>query len=123
VSQTTDGKLNIVGVFDTIRGPQAPVAHPLLYVVSSVEADVSAGFDHAAQLKIVDADGSEILASPVLPVRFTKPPSRGMPMRTSFIAQLAGVVFPRFGDYAVTLWLNGVAQESVTLYVRQLGAA
>lgn len=122
VNQTEDGKLNIMGTFDFIMGAQEPVAHPRIFVVSTIEANVSAGFHHTAQLKIADEDGSDIFAGPIMPFEFGRPGAPGMPMRANFVLQLVGIVFPRFGDYSVTLWVNGVAAETATLYIKRAPA-
>ena len=99
VHETKEGKLAIIGEFDTIGALKAPARHALCYLVARLEASVSEGSHHKLQVTLVDEDGKQVLPlTPPMDVSFV-PTGRGRPLRGQLIVQFADIELPRFGDY------------------------
>lgn len=120
VNETKEGKANIIGEFDRIHSPTVPVVHPFLSIAARFEAHISEGTDHEVQIGLYDEDGKEILPlSPPIPLKFVAI-GRGKPLRGNIIAQLSGVNFPHYGDYAFHLLVDGRHMASVPFTVAQM---
>ncbi|HKJ93986.1 MAG TPA: hypothetical protein VJ957_12525 [Longimicrobiales bacterium] len=103
VTETREGKLVIVGEFDTIAAPSAPVTHAPMYLVARLEAtDADELENHAFRLGLFTDDGREIVPlSPPNPLRLLRTgPGR---LRGQVIVQLGAVTFPEFGVYEFRL--------------------
>jgi hypothetical protein len=118
VNASVEGKLNIAGEFNSIFSDQIPIAYPFFVVVARIEANAGEGLDHAAQFRITDDDGKKIVETPPFPMKFAKA-APGMPVRANVLIQMAGVVFPRHGDYTVHILVDGVQRDETTMYVRK----
>jgi hypothetical protein len=116
---TPEGKLNVSGEFNLIRSPSVPFAHPKMSVVAKFEAHQTEGLEHAAQVKIAGPDGADIFQTPIFPLKFWTFEA-GVPIIAGMITNVAGVVFPEFGDYSVHLFVDGVAWDETAIYVRPL---
>jgi hypothetical protein len=121
VSHTTERKLNIMGEFNLLANTQTPVVQPMMYIIGRIEASVTAGVQHSSQLIVTDEDGARIWESPLIPFAFRKASIAGLPMRADLVYQIGGMMFPKFGAYSFTLWINGVAQETAVVHVQQAG--
>ena len=115
-----DGKLNILGVFQEVNPGGFPAMVAQMFLVVSFEASV-AEFDTEKHVRIalLEADGSEVMAmeGPMLVQRPQRPGSR------AFINQvlgLQGLAFPRAGDYAFHIVVNGEEKRAVPLRVNEL---
>jgi len=118
VNISREGKINIAGEFNSFHFGKMPGSWPLMSIFARFEAHLGEGLEHALQIKVTDQDGAAVLQSPVVEMKFKKLGS-GIPARADVIAQLAGITFPRYGDYTVHLFVDGVRRGDTTLYVRQ----
>lgn len=117
VSHTREGKLNVMGEYNAAINPSLPVALPMAYVAARVVASVTAGLTHSSQLIVTDQDGNVLWRGPLLPFAFGKPPA-GQDMRADLVYQIGGMVFPEYGPYSFTLWIDDVALETAVLHVQ-----
>ena len=117
VSQTTDGKLNIMGIFDGFEASTLPLILPQIQVVGRLEASHAAGDTHSAQLKVTDEDGAVIYESPIVPLQFLKALKKGWLMRADVAFRIGGLSLPNAGDYSVALWIDGIALGTARLNV------
>ena len=117
-----EGKLNILGVFDTIYTRQFPTTHPQMQVVVRFEADpTEVGGERQVEIRVVDPDGDAVLRVPgTLTVRAAV---RGDRAQIDRIVALTGVTFPGPGRYALTIVVDGATAATVALYVEELGTA
>ena len=97
---TADGKLNILGTFDTIHAGSFPVVHPMMHLVLRFSASpAEAGESRDLTIRVLDPDGKNlgdiegqlVVPSPAQPGRRV-----GLELRLS----LANTVYPAPGDYA-----------------------
>ena len=116
---SAEGKLNIAGEFNSFHASAVPMIWPQFTIVARLEAPTVEGEQHAAQFKIQDDDGKSIFESPPLPIKFGAT-GKGVPLRATMMMNLVGIAFPKFGDYGVHIFVDGVRRGDVTLYVRQV---
>ena len=114
------GKINILGTFDSIQGGAVPVVHPHCAVAARLRFSKSEEGEHLIKINIIDEDGK-----PVVQPFETKGDVRfgGVP-RTSIavnmILNLQGLKFASFGEYAVDLSVDGKHVSSLPLTVSQM---
>lgn len=110
-----EGKLNILGIFDTIWARDFPFRHGSMAFVVRVRADFTEAGTHRLEVRLVDADGKQLFrAEGPLEVAAAGP---GRPLKPHIIMGLTGVSFPRAGDYSFEVFLDGDHRRSVPLYV------
>ncbi|MDQ2668182.1 MAG: hypothetical protein M3Z05_19600 [Gemmatimonadota bacterium] len=114
-----EGKLNIAGDFNAIFAQTEPIGWPIFSVVVRLEGSLSEGEDHAVQLKVSDDDGMSVFESAPFPIKFGKA-GRGMPTRADLVLPIAGLVFPRFGDHSVSIFVDGILRATTVLYVKSV---
>ena len=62
VNETNDGKLNVLGIFDTISANQFPATHPELRLVISIEFTVAeCGTERELTVDFIDQDGNRVI--------------------------------------------------------------
>jgi len=112
------GRLSILGVFDTIFAPQLPAAHPQCAVALRIRfSRVEAG-RHRLTLHIVDDDANMVI--PPLQGEFEiqlKPNDRQA--TANLVLNLQGLQLLKYGEYAVNLAIDGREEASVPFFVRQ----
>src|SRR5437016_2529660 len=99
------GKMNIIGVFDSINAPNAPiVATPFSVAARMRFMSLEAG-NKSIRIAIVDADGREVLPALNANISVQVPPN--LPSATAQI--LLGIQqlrLPHFGEYSIGLAVN-----------------
>ncbi len=95
-----EGKLNVLGEFDSIHASTFPLTYPTMVLVVRLEAHPTEAGDHTLRLHLNDEDGQDVV--PPLQGEFPTgdPPFLGVPIRTApLILQMHGV---RFGGRGTT---------------------
>jgi hypothetical protein len=112
-----EGKLNILGIFDTIWGREFPVRHASMVFVLRVKADFTDQGDHTLEVRLIDADGKQLFrAEGPMQVPSGAP---GRPVKPHVILGLSGVSFAVAGDYSFEVIIDGHHLRSVPLHVMQ----
>lgn len=104
-SVTADGKLNILGIFDTIYGTSLPVETSGLRLVMQMQTEPQdRGTAVAIAIRMLDAHGHNLLPHPLqrLIVPEQLPPHVNRPQ----VVEFNGVHFEDFGDYVFTISVN-----------------
>jgi hypothetical protein len=117
---TTDGKLNVMGVFGRMTVTRLPITYPSLYLVARFEARVTEGTRHTVQVALVDTDGQEVvpkLAPIPLHFQITGP---GRPLRAQLLMEFADLRLPVLGEYDFHIFVDGEYLESVPLYLESV---
>ena len=112
-----EGKLNILGEFDSIHASSFPLTYPTMVLVVRMEAHPTEVGDHRLKLQLIDADGQDVV--PPLEGEFTtgRPPFPGVPVRTApIILQMHGVRFDHPGHYSFELLVDGHHLRSLPLH-------
>ena len=112
-----NGKLNLLGAFDTIYTQQLPAIHPQCSIALRVTFFNGDEGKHNLQLNFVDADGHSIAKFPHIPVEVALPEDMHFGTR-NFIVNLQQLKFDNPGLYSIDLSLDGQQQASIPLLVR-----
>lgn len=111
------GKLNILGVYDTIAGPRAPLVHARCAIVLKIRFERIERGDHRLKLNIVNQDGGLVIPSLDAPLTINFPDTA--PSATAqLILDLQNVRFETFGEFAIDLAVDGRQEASIPLFVR-----
>ncbi len=114
------GKLNLLGTFDSIWATQMPAVHPLCAVALRIRFMKIEEGEHKVKISIVDGDGKGVVR-PVeasLNIQFKNTPLTSM--ATNLILNLQGLKFPVYGEYSIDLAIDGRHEVSLPLYVNTL---
>ena len=117
-----NGKLNLLGAFDTIYAREMP-GHPSAMSVA-LRVTFMAGDEGKRLLKVnfVDADGQSIMPSLDIPVEITLPDEMHFCTR-NFILNIQQLKFDEPGLYAVDVSLDDRSQASIPLLVKHVPPA
>ncbi len=116
-----EGKLNILGIFDTIWAREFPVRHAAMVFVLRVKADFTDQGSHTLEVRLLDADGEQLFrAEGPIQVPGSAP---GRPVKPHVIMGLSGVSFRSPGDYSFEVMIDGHHLKSVPLYIMEAPAA
>jgi len=117
-TQTQNGKLVLVGVFDRIfaKNPQK-IQIPSCYLVFDLQCSVGDGPDHLVELELLNEDEVSVTPRTTLDGFLFKPNGPGLPMRGRGIMQLVGLGVPRYGDYHFRIYVDGAAVGELPLFV------
>ena len=112
-----NGKLNLLGAFDTIYTQQLPAIHPQCSIALRVTFSSGDEGKHALQVNFVDADGRPIAKFPPIPVEVSLPDDIHFGTR-NFIVNIQQLKFDNPGLYSIDVLLNSRPQASIPLLVR-----
>lgn len=113
------GKLNLLGVFDTLWAKEVPATHPACAIAIRLRfAQIEEG-NHRVRVTFADADGKLVMPpmNATLGVRF-KPEDTSA--TANLVLNLQQVKLLQFGEYTIDLAVDGRQEGSVPLYVRQV---
>ena len=114
-----NGKLNLLGAFDTIFARELPAIHPQCAV--ALRVTFFNGDEGKRQLKLnfVDADGHAIMPPIPIPVEVTLPEDMHFGTR-NFIINIQQLKFDQPGLFSVDVTLDGQQQASIPLLVKHV---
>jgi hypothetical protein len=114
-----NGKLNLLGAFDTIYAPQLPAMHPQCAV--ALRVTFMSGDEGARKLRLnfVNADGRAIMPSIEIPVAVALPDDAHFVTR-NFIVNIQQLKFAEAGLYSVDVRLDDKSQGSIPLLIKHL---
>lgn len=112
----SDGKLDILGVFNELYAKDFPARqeHMVLVGIVEWERDVEGRIPFSVDL--VDADEMSIFSIEGHTDVDARPPSRA-PARSHFIMPLKNVMFPAMGRYGIRINLNGSEISGPSLHL------
>ena len=118
-NRTSNGKLNVLGIFNIINVKAFPAYHPQMYIIAGLSVS-PAEFDigREIQIKICDSDAKTIFD---WKSDFKVPrPSNGGYASFQSILKVDGVIFPKPDTYQVSLLINNDEKATTKLYVNQV---
>lgn len=116
-AQENDGKLTVVGTFDTVVAREFPCAHPYMSVALRLRFDIWEFGRHVFRVETRDLDGA-----PVMEPLSGSLDVRGVGNATAvshILFNAAGVRFAGPGVVAFVLFMDDREAASVPLYVRK----
>jgi hypothetical protein len=112
-----NGKLNLLGAFDTIFAPQMPAVHPQCAVALRFTFMSGDEGERKLKLNFVNADGRAIMPSIEIPVTVTLPDDVHFLTR-NFIVNIQQLKFAEAGLYSVDVRLDDQSQGNIPLTVK-----
>jgi hypothetical protein len=113
-----NGKLNLLGAFDTIYAPQLPAVHPQCAV--ALRVTFMSGDEGTRQLRLnfVDADGRSIMPNlPPMLVEVRLPDDVHFVTR-NFIVNFQNLQFTEAGLYSVDVRLDDKSEGNIPLSIK-----
>jgi uncharacterized protein DUF6941 len=113
-----DGKLNILGEFDTIYAVETPAVWPVMFFVAKVKISEADGAHHRFELRVLNDDGQ--LVAPVATLEGESGPSPipGTLGGGNLILGIRNARFPEYGTYTFELRGNNQRVCEVLVHVR-----
>jgi hypothetical protein len=112
-----NGKLNILGTFDTIMTQQLPAVHPQCSIALRIAFSRIEEGAHKVRMNFVDEDGKFVMPSIDMPVEVTIPADLNFLVR-NFIINIQQLKFEKPGQYAVDIAIDGRQETSIPLQVK-----
>jgi hypothetical protein len=112
-----NGKLNLLGAFDTIFTQTLPAVHPQCSIALRVTFGNEDEGAHKLRLNFVDADGRSIMPGIDIPVQVTMPGDSHFATR-NFIINIQQLKFENPGLYSIDMFMDDQPQASIPLLVR-----
>ena len=112
-----NGKLNLLGAFDTIITQQLPAVHPQCSIALRVTFTSADEGQHALKVNFVDADGRAIMPSIDIPVQVALPEDSHFLTR-NFIVNIQQLKFDQPGPYSIDISKDGSPEASIPLLVK-----
>src|SRR5881409_1212296 len=117
-----NGKLNLLGAFDTICTQQLPAVHPQCSIALRVTFSSGDEGKHKLRLNFMDADGRSIMPDfPPIPVEVVLPDDMHFCTR-NFIVNIQQMKFENPGLYSIDFAFDGQPQGSIPLLVKHVPA-
>ena len=116
-----NGKLNLLGAFDTIYTQQLPAVHPQCSIALRVTFGHEDEGAHKLRLNFVDADGRSIMPGIDIPVEVVLPGDSHFGT-LNFIMNIQQLKFENPGLYATDILLDDRTQASIPLLVKHTPA-
>jgi len=114
-----NGKLNLLGAFDTIFAPQLPAAHPQCAVALRVTFMSGDEGEHKLKLNFVNADGKSIMPPIEIPVAVALLDDVHFLTR-NFIVNIQQLKFTEEGFYSVDVRMDDKSQAGIPLQIKLL---
>jgi hypothetical protein len=111
------GKLYVIGVFDHVFAPQAPVQMPPSAIASRLRFDQLEHGAHKVNVSFMDSDGAKVIPDIGLQMNIQLPPGEST-VTANVVVMLPQVSLPRFGEYSIDLTIDARHEGSLPLYVR-----
>ena len=114
-----EGKLNVLGIFDSLSATSLPTALPQCYLVLRLVAEPEEkGSEHQVQFRLSDPDGRVLLEV----VTQLLVPEGDLPgtVTTQLISGFANLRFESYGPHEFQVLLDGAETHSLRLDVRRL---
>jgi hypothetical protein len=114
-----NGKLNLLGAFDTIFAPKLPAVHPQCAVALRVTFMSGDEGEHKLKLNFVNADGKSIMPPIEIPAAVSLPDDAHFLTR-NFIVNIQQLKFAEEGLYSVDVRLDDKSQAAIPLQIKLL---
>jgi len=120
-NMTPEGKLNILGEFNSILAVALPVRWPMMRLVLKIDARPEEGRKHRLAVRAVDEKGNVIAKIGDGTIDLGEPFRPGLSRRGQMIVEIEGATFPSYGTYRFEILVDGNTLGSVPLYVYEPG--
>jgi hypothetical protein len=114
----SQGKLNILGTFDTIWTRQVPMVYPQCAVAMRIRFTRIEEGEHRLKINILNEDGKLAMPSldATIKVVFSHESDSAV---TNLILNIQQLKLEKHGQYAIDVAINGRQEASLPLFVRE----
>ncbi len=112
-----NGKLNLLGTFDTIFTSQLPAIHPQCSIALRMTFNKVEEGHHKVKLNFVDEDGKPVMPHIEMPVD-VQVPDETIFLSRNFIVNIQKLKFEKEGLYSIDIAVDGRQEGSIPLLVR-----
>jgi len=111
-------KMTIVGTFNQVFAPAAPVTYPLCALAVQMRFERIEEGTKQIRVTLIDSDGQPVMPqlNAQMPVRFNQSDSDAI---VPLVLIMQQIKLPRFGEYSFDLAVDGRQEAAIPLYVRQ----
>jgi hypothetical protein len=117
-----NGKLNLLGTFDTIFTSQLPAIHPQCSIALRMTFNKVEEGHHKVKLNFVDEDGRSVMPPIEMPVD-VQVPEETIFLSRNFIVNIQKLKFEKDGLYSIDIAVDGRQEGSIPLLVRVMHKA
>ena len=113
------GKLNVLGVFDSISSASMPVVYPHCAVALRIRFDNIERGEHRVTVNFIDQDGQHVIpsANGNINVNFQDSQRSGA---ANLVLNLQMFKIEKFDEYSIDLAIDGRKEASLPLFVREI---
>lgn len=112
-----NGKLNILGTFDTIYTSQLPAIHPQCSIALRMTFGKAEEGTHKVKLNFVDEDGKSVMPPIEIPVDVAVP-EETIFLSRNFIVNIQKLKFDKEGLYSIDIAVDGRQEGNIPLLVK-----
>ena len=116
-----NGKLNILGTFDTIYSAQLPATHPQCSIALRMTFSKGEEGHHKVRLSFGDEDGKPVMQIPDIPLEVVLPEDTIFISR-NVVVNIQQLKFEKPGLYSIDIAMDGRQEGSIPLLVKQMPA-
>lgn len=114
----SNGKLNMLGAFDTITAKKLPSSHPVLNVAVRIRFYSEEYGDHMLSCEIKDTKNN-VIASLFDKYHFSVSNKEEESVIANFIATVVMLEFKEYGRHIVSFSVDGNVVKEIPLYLKQ----
>jgi len=115
-----NGKLNILGTFDTIFATQSPAVVPSCSIASRLRFDKGEDGEHSLKIAIIHQDGDPVMP-PIEAKMIARIPQGAPSAAYNFAVNLQTVQFKDFGAYEIQLSVGGRKAATIPFLLLKQG--
>ena len=113
------GKLNVLGAFDTIYVKQLPAIHPACTVALRIRFEISEEGSHPVKILVIDEDAKP--AGPKLEGNINVKVSEGKDsMIANLVLNIQRLKFDKYGQYRIDLTIDNQTMTDLPFIVREV---
>lgn len=116
-----NGKLNLLGTFDTIFTKQLPAIHPQCSIALRIIFSKIEEGSHKVKMNFVDEDGKFVMPSIDMPVEVALTDDANFLSR-NFVINIQQLKFDKPGSYSIDVAINGRHEANIPLLVKHVPA-
>jgi hypothetical protein len=111
------GKLSLLGAFDTIHTPQLPAMHAQCSIALRMTFNNVEEGAHKLRLNFVDEDGKSIMPGIDVPIQVAVPADVHF-VTSNFVVNIQQLKFEKPGLYSIDIAIDGRQEAAIPLLVR-----
>ena len=113
------GKLNVLGAFDSIYARKMPTVHPACTVAARIRFERIEEGEHKVSIAVIDEDGKAIVPRLDGNISVKARPDAGSTV-VNLILNLQRLKFENYGEYRIDLAIDGKVEGTLPFSVREV---